>query len=194
MTQDLMSAEEWGAVWESRRKESGFKSRVKDVVLYGFIVMIRRWIRRCGAEFPSVIELGCAPGVMLRWINRACPEAELQGLDYSQNGIDQTKIKMAESGIKVDLMQNDIFSFTPSKLSDLVVSFGLIEHFRDPVEMLRMHRKFAKPSGWVAVTVPNFSHPQVIKALRRSFVAALNRPPAFRGRNATNRRSIFIRR
>ena len=167
MAHDMMSSEEWSATWESRRKGLDLKERVKDVALRGFIVVIRRWIRQCGMTNPSIVELGCAPGVMMRWIQRACPGATLRGVDYSQKGIDQTKVRLTKFGIHADLVHGDVFSLTPLKLSDLAVSFGLIEHFSDPVEVLRMHRKFVRPGGWIAVTVPNFAHPSAVKVLRK---------------------------
>lgn len=166
MTQDMMSSEEWSKVWGSRRLGRNFKERVKDRALHGLTVLIRGWADRCDPA-PSIIELGCAPGVMMRRIHRAVPGAELRGVDYSENGLEQTKSSLAALGIQADLMLGDIFSFTPRCLSDLVVSFGLIEHFSDPAEVLRLHRRFAKPGGWIAVTVPNFAHPAVVRALRK---------------------------
>lgn len=161
-----MSSEEWGKVWGSRKLGRNFKERVKDRALHGLSMLIRSWADRCD-PVPSIIELGCAPGVMMRRIQRAVPEAKLRGIDYSENGLEQTIKSIASFGIDADLMLGDIFSFAPPYLSDLVVSFGLIEHFTDPAEVIRIHRKFAKPGGLIAVTVPNFSHPVVIKALRK---------------------------
>jgi SAM-dependent methyltransferase len=166
MAQDMMSPEEWGKVWDSRRLGRNFKEKVKDRALHDLSLLIKSWADRCDPA-PSIMELGCAPGVMMRRIKRAVPEAKLSGIDYSENGLEQTKKSLADSGIEADLMLGDIFSFTPSHLSDLVVSFGLIEHFTDPAEVIRIHRKFAKPGGLIAVTVPNFAHPVVVKALRK---------------------------
>jgi 2-polyprenyl-3-methyl-5-hydroxy-6-metoxy-1,4-benzoquinol methylase len=166
MSKDMMSSEEWGKVWSSRRRGQIIKERVKNRALHGLTMLIKSWADLCEPE-PSIVELGCAPGEMLRRIKSAVPEAKLKGIDYSENGLEQTKKSLQEYGINADLILGDIFSFTPSSLSDLVVSFGLIEHFTDPAEVIRMHRKFAKPGGLIAVTVPNFAHPVVVKALRR---------------------------
>lgn len=166
MAQDMMSSEEWGKVWQSRRRGLNFKEMIKDRALHDLTMLIRNWADQCGSA-PSIIELGCAPGEMLRRIKSAVPEAKLMGIDYSENGLEQTKKNLASFGINADLLLGDIFSFTPAHVSDLVVSFGLIEHFTDPAELIRMHRKFAKPGGLIAVTVPNFAHPVVIKALRK---------------------------
>jgi SAM-dependent methyltransferase len=166
MAKDMMSPEEWGRVWDSRRHFFNIKERVKERVLRDLTLLIRSWADCCGPN-PLVIELGCAPGFMLRRIKRAAPYARLSGLDYSENGVEQTKKNLASCGMEADLMLGDIFTFTPRQTCDLVVSFGLMEHFSNPVEVVRAHSKFAKPGGLIAVTVPNFAHPVVVKALRK---------------------------
>jgi len=167
MTKDLMSADEWGMVWRRRSKAREFKERVKNVALAGMAEMIRGWADQCDQPVESITELGCAPGVMLRWVHRACPNAELYGVDYAQEGLEQAKDRLRAAKIPLNLMLGDVFTFDPPHKSPLVVSFGLIEHFSDPVEILRCHARFTTPGGRVAVTVPNFSHPAVLRALKK---------------------------
>lgn len=147
MAKDLMSAEEWGAVWTARSRAREFKERVKDIALFGIVRMIRKWADQCNDQVDTITELGCAPGVMLRWVHRACPRADLCGVDYAEEGLEQAKIRLKQSGIQAELMLGDVFTFDPPHKSSLVVSFGLIEHFSDPVEVLRCHAKFAIPGG-----------------------------------------------
>ncbi len=167
MAKDLMSAQEWGTVWTGRSKAREFKERVKDVALTGIVRMIRRWSGQCSDSVDSITELGCAPGVMLRWVHRACPKAMLHGVDYAPEGLDQAETRLKTLNIHAKLMLGDVFVFDPPHKSQLVVSFGLIEHFSDPIEVLRCHARFALPGGRVAVTVPNFAHPAVVRALKK---------------------------
>jgi hypothetical protein len=46
------------------------------------------------------------------------------------------------------------------------VSFGLAEHFDGPGDALRYHRRFVRPGGYIALTVPNYAHPVVVRAMR----------------------------
>lgn len=47
---------------------------------------------------------------------------------------------------------------------DLVVSFGLIEHFDDPREILDHHVRLVRPGGTVGVQLPNYGHPALKRA------------------------------
>jgi SAM-dependent methyltransferase len=95
-------------------------------------------------------------------------------------------------GINAELTVADIKTAAPQQ-ADFVVSFGLIEHFDDPAKVLGHHRRYTAPSGYTAVTVPNYAHPALkwmlakfspetlathnleimsAEAMRKSFIAA----------------------
>jgi len=167
MKKDLMSPDEWGDAWAKQTSESPLKQAVKNVVLKEFNALFAAWIARVPSEAPSVLELGCAPGTMLRRIHDACPQARVRGLDYSPRGIEITKENLRAWNIEAEISRGDIFEFEPAEPSDLVLSCGLIEHFVDPSEALRAHVRFARPGGLVAATVPNLAHPFVKKCLER---------------------------
>ena len=46
-----------------------------------------------------------------------------------------------------------------SQQFDMVMSFGLIEHFDDPVLIVKHHARLCAPGGRVALTVPNLATP-----------------------------------
>lgn len=114
----------------------------------------------------AVLELGCAPGDMLTQLHALRGDLSYRGVDYAPVGLELTRRRLADRGIKADLRVADMFDDSGVEPADLVVSFGLIEHF-DPVEALRCHHAVTKPGGRVAVTVPNYAHPTVAKLLRR---------------------------
>lgn len=103
-----------------------------------------------------VLELGCAPGKMLAWV-AAGLRAQVSGLDYSDRGIDWARQLTRKLGIPADLRAEDVFhtSFPPASF-DLVYSFGLIEHFDDPREIVRAHVGLARPGGTVIIGVPHY--------------------------------------
>lgn len=115
----------------------------------------------------SMIELGCAPGDILRLLHQARPQHQLWGIDYSQQGIEIARQRLSDRGIEATLIHADIMEYQPPHPFDLVLSCGLIEHFREPSYILQCHRKFVRPGGWIAVTVPNYSQPFVNQCLRR---------------------------
>jgi SAM-dependent methyltransferase len=115
----------------------------------------------------DVIELGCAPGLILKELYLLRPAHNYFGIDYSLEGLAITREFLEENGIKAELIHADIRTYVPDRRYDLVVSFGLVEHFDDPVRILEAHKKFVAEDGLVIVSVPNYSHHCVKKALKK---------------------------
>jgi len=84
--------------------------------------------------------LGCAPTLVDYYINR-------------QN----IKSLCAHNSVNgISIVEEDIFRYTPSELFDTVLSFGLIEHFKNPVHVIRLHADLVRPGGYVIIGLPNF--------------------------------------
>jgi 2-polyprenyl-3-methyl-5-hydroxy-6-metoxy-1,4-benzoquinol methylase len=115
----------------------------------------------------DIIELGCAPGRMLRELFLMRPDHNYFGIDYSADGLAITKQFLKESRIDAELIYGDIRTYIPDRTYDMVVSFGLVEHFDDPSEILEAHKKFAHKNGWVIASVPNLANRYVKKALEK---------------------------
>jgi SAM-dependent methyltransferase len=56
----------------------------------------------------------------------------------------------------IDVVVGDVFDVELPRSYDVVLSGGLVEHFRDPARVLERHHDFVADGGTVAVTVPNF--------------------------------------
>jgi SAM-dependent methyltransferase len=65
----------------------------------------------------------------------------------NKNGLDESDIMVIE---------NDIFQYQPEQKYDLVLSCGLIEHFKDTKDIVERHLEFLKPEGTLFITLPNF--------------------------------------
>ncbi len=118
----------------------------------------------------DVLELGCAPGSMLLRMHQQRPHHRYQGVDMAEQGLRITSERLRAAGIAAELRQGDARTIDPCGGADLVVSFGLIEHFDDPSEILRAHVRLARRGAHVAVTVPNYAHP-VVRGLLERFSA-----------------------
>lgn len=163
---DLTTPESWDDIWRGYQpaQASGLRKRIK---------MQRQW-EQLIAELldraepgESVLELGCAPGAMLALMASLRPDRDYRGIDYAPEGLRVAREVLQGKGVEAELRVGDIRDPSVAKPADLVVSFGLIEHFDDPGAALRHHRAFARPGGHVAVAVPNYSHPVVMRLLRR---------------------------
>jgi SAM-dependent methyltransferase len=161
--EELTTAQSWDEIW-SRDSSPAPQSRTR---------LARSW-QRVLAQLLShaspgagVLELGCAPGTMLADMHRIRPDVGYRGVDYAPSGLLRCQRLLRDAGIDAELELGDITAELPLAPADLVVSFGLIEHFDDPTEAIGYHRNLCRPGGTVGVTVPNYSHPLVVGLLRR---------------------------
>jgi len=118
---------------------------------------------RAGAE---VLEIGSGDGAMLRFLKDI--GARPTGID-----IDAASAASMREAIGVPILAGafEDIEFHGKKF-DAVVLVHLIEHFFEPVAMLRRIRDLLKPGGWVFVETPNIMRPKV--GPRRVFSLAHN--------------------
>jgi SAM-dependent methyltransferase len=163
----LTTAESWDQIWSV---DDGHGSpRLRTRLAPG-----RAWCRLLESLLDApktngsldVLELGCAPGAMIMQLHALRPQYRYRGLDTSAAGLRIARSRLREAGIAAELHEGDMRD-ADLPGADLVVSFGLAEHFADPAEAMRYHRRFVKPGGMVAVTVPNYANPLVVRLLRK---------------------------
>jgi len=146
----LSEVEHWNKSWSKSPRH-----RLPSSLLVGTL-NLKRLLRlhvKPGARF---LEIGCAPGKMLVWVEKVL-NAIVTGVDYSMPGIDVAQALFDALDAQGELICGDIFShpFKPGTF-DVVYSAGVIEHFDDPREIVRIHADLLKPGGKALITVPNF--------------------------------------
>jgi len=126
-----------------------------DLLLSSCIAQVRK---RMDRNTLQVIDCGCGEGMMLRFLQERFSGLEIAGIDYSE------AIRKAESMGRLlacswDLVKWDMNIGMPPKFVDsfdIVLSFGLIEHFNDPVPMLRTMKSALRKGGCMITIIPNF--------------------------------------
>jgi len=141
--------------WESRQKglhPAKDQRAIKDLLdaLEPFLRPYKnqRWI-----------ELGCSPGHMSSLLFRRIPFIP-SGIDFSPQAHLYVETMAHFAGVDATLFQVDVREFTSAESFDVVMSFGLIEHFSNPKEILFHHIRLCKPGGLVVVTIPHFRYLQ----------------------------------
>jgi SAM-dependent methyltransferase len=150
MEQNLTDRNFWKAFWESK----------KDLIFtikpdYYFGNIMGKLIAEKGIK--NAIELGGFPGYYSTYLKKY-RHLDTTLFDYY---IDEDIINrlLDKNGLKpgdIHIIEADLFTYQSPKLYDMVLSFGLIEHFSDTKDIIKRHIQFLKPGGVLFVTLPNF--------------------------------------
>ena len=150
MEQNLTDRAFWKSFWESRK---GLIFYLKPSYVFGDI--LAKLIAEKNIE--NAIELGGFPGYYATYLKKY-QHLDTTLFDYfiHEGLINQL---LEKNGLKpgdINIIEADLFDYQPKKLYDMVLSFGLIEHFNDTRAIIETHLQFLKPGGVLFITLPNF--------------------------------------
>lgn len=119
----------------------------------------------------KLIEIGCARSVWLPYFAKEFG-FNVCGIDYSEIGCTQEEQILTRAGVQGEVVCVDFFSPPESMLGefDVVVSFGVVEHYEDTAACIEAFAKFLKPNGTLITSIPN------LVGLIGSIQKTLNRP------------------
>ena len=106
-----------------------------------------------------VLELGCGASRFLPHI-AAVPGVTVAGVDFSERGVALTVDALRRVGADPSgIVLGRIEDYVPDHLQefDVVLSFGLVEHFADLNGIVAEHFRSVRPGGTVMITAPNLS-------------------------------------
>ncbi|MBC8392593.1 MAG: glycosyltransferase [Deltaproteobacteria bacterium] len=104
----------------------------------------------------KLLEVGCALSI---WLPYFATEFgfEVTGLDYSEPGCRNTEKILQKEGIAGNIICADLLD-PPNNMTeayDVVISFGLVEHFENTAVCLLSLKKFLKKRGLLITFIPN---------------------------------------
>jgi 2-polyprenyl-3-methyl-5-hydroxy-6-metoxy-1,4-benzoquinol methylase len=112
----------------------------------------------------SVIEIGACPGSQLLAIALSHGYRPV-ALDYLPE-VRHLPQAFASFGIEgLEVIEQDFLTFRTTRRFDVVTSYGFIEHFSDPVDIIRRHWDLVADGGFLVLGTPVFGPLQL--ALRR---------------------------
>ncbi|MBI9079553.1 MAG: methyltransferase domain-containing protein [Pseudodesulfovibrio sp.] len=107
----------------------------------------------------KLLEVGCAGS---RWLPYFFKQYgfDVTGLDYSPEGCAQAREMLRRNETNGTIHQGDLFQVEEElkESFDIVVSFGLVEHFSDTTATIRALAGLLKPKGILITMVPNVTH------------------------------------
>lgn len=108
-------------------------------------------------KHETILELGVYPGQILAYLASA-HGLRATGLEY----VAQQAIAVRQAFPEVEVIEGDLFSDDWGKGSrqwDIVCSFGLVEHWKDPRAAIARQLQFVTPGGSCIIAIPNHSGP-----------------------------------
>lgn len=153
----------WDDLW---RDSSSFQPwpinsrKIRYTVERSFFRYISKVLKHYGMinRDKKLIEVGCARSGVLPLFAQELG-FKVSGLDYSKNGCELTRWILQRCGADADIYCCDIFVIPNSLIEqfDVVVSFGLVEHFSNTVEIIEALSRLLKPGGVMFTSVPNMA-------------------------------------
>lgn len=108
-------------------------------------------------QYDRILEIGCGPGMTLKFIHQVYPDAELVGVDVSPSLLTVAHDNLERQGIKADLKQRDNRDTgEPDGSIDAIVSFAVHHEapFQVNVDMFKEAFRVLKPGGDIVLHDP----------------------------------------
>lgn len=126
------------------------------------VKLVRGWMAKKKGQFyidlvkaprAEVVDIGCGDGRLLDILKGACPEGwSYSGVDWSEQAIERLRTK-GYDGRSGDITRLDLDEWEGR--FDLAIMHQLIEHVRDPREILEKIAKLLKPGGVLTIETPD---------------------------------------
>lgn len=111
----------------------------------------------------AVMDLGCGPGELTRWLADRLPEATVTGVDSAPEMLERARA-LAIPG-RLCFVQGDIASWLPMRPVDLVVSNAALQWVLGHEALLPRLAHLVGPGGTLAVQVPDHMETPAQKAV-----------------------------
>lgn len=128
----------------------------RKIVIYR--AMDALFTRAIGAHSPArrrLIEIGCGASHWLPYFHRAFGY-DVSGIDCTVAGIRLSQAILGRAGVSGRIVQGDLFEPSPDWIGqfDVVVSFGLVEHFENISQIVSACARYLSPGGQMITLVP----------------------------------------
>lgn len=107
------------------------------------------------APGARLIEIGCGGSRWLPYFHRAFGY-NVSGIDYTVAGIRLSRAILDKARVNAQITQGDLFDPPPDWIEqfDVVVSFGLVEHFENTSQVIAACSRYLRPGGQMITLVP----------------------------------------
>ncbi len=131
-------------------------TRLGNYINRRFHRVFTRLFDRSETSSMRLLEVGCAKSAWLPYFAKQFGFS-VCGIDYSPIGCEMARKVLQANAVDAEVVCADIYS-PPEGMRgafDVVVSFGVVEHFDDTAACLSAVSSFLKPGGLLVTNIPN---------------------------------------
>lgn len=159
MGDEIVEKSYWDEAWWKTPLPMGLNPRSGGARNYAnrrFHEQFRKIFSRIDTKGKRLLEIGCARSIWLPYFAKEFG-FDVYGIDYSEVGCRQALKMIRDEGFDGKVLCADFFSTPCFKTEpfDVVVSFGLVEHFQDTTACIAALSRFLKPGGLMMTSIPN---------------------------------------
>ena len=148
----------WEDTWKCGDVPDAIDPRNDAPENHYYQVLHALFVRALGAHCPPgarLIEIGCGGSRWLPYFHRAFGYA-VSGIDYTVAGVRLSQLILDKAGVNSRIVQSDLFEPPPDWIEqfDVVVSFGLVEHFKNTSQVVSAGAHYLRPGGKMITLVP----------------------------------------
>ncbi|MBN1154211.1 class I SAM-dependent methyltransferase [candidate division KSB1 bacterium] len=159
----ISTKKNWDNFWDRKQNVAEVYSNEDRI--------IRNLKKNIDLSGKRILEVGA--GTARDSFNLSCEGATVYVLDYSQPALDIVQKLNDQTDCQVLPLLADTFHIPARNESfDIVYHQGLLEHFRDPVELLNENIRVLKTDGYLLIDVPQRYH---YYTLIKHFLIAINK-------------------
>lgn len=128
-----------------------FEIKLIPAVEYRYSVIARRKYAQIARYFPQpgrVLDIGSGLGEVLAVLKE-------HGWDCTGVEINRRAVEFSRRRFGLNIIHGSVLKWTPSGPFDLIMLWGVLEHFTRPKEVLRQCFEFLRPGGLLLVEVPS---------------------------------------
>lgn len=159
MNYDKASSEYWSQIWKDASLPGAINPKASNTANYFNRMMhlcFQRTFEPLDPQRSKLLEIGAARSEWLPYFAKEFGFA-VTGLDYSEVGCQQADQILRKENVDGKCVCAD-FNAPPLELIsafDVVVSFGVLEHFANTAETVKTFAHFLKPNGLLITFIPN---------------------------------------
>lgn len=161
MSSEVTDSAYWDEYW-SKNKGDFPNYNLTSGLFYSYDLLLQKIVsetrERLGKHRLQVIDCGCGDGLILRYLCERFDDIDVYGIEYS-DAIHKSEFMVEKLGFKAHLKKWDMNNGMPEDMIgkfDLVLSFGLIEHFQKPQDILQIMKTLMTDGGCMLTLIPNF--------------------------------------